>query len=149
MQAVLSIDSLSSFCKKKIELKLIFKYILLLFVITITSETIVYGQGETTEELRKEADEYFKNEEYAEAGLIYGRLISDGERSKDHDLNYRYGTCLVHGSGDEKLKSIAFLKKSVRNPSIDKRAYYFLGKAYQLNFQFDQALKQYQKFLNH
>ena len=129
-------------------MKFIFKYILFLFVITIGSGPAVYAQGETIEELRKKTDQLFDDEEYAKAIKDYGIIISDRERSGDLDLNYRFGTCLLYGSGEQKLLAIGYLKKAVKDPSINKRAYYFLGKAYQLNFQFDDALKYYQKFKN-
>jgi len=102
--------------------------------------------AQTRAEIEKAADELFEEEAYLEAGKLYLKLITDQQRRKDHDLNFRYGTCLLKGEGEKKTEAISFLSYAVKKPSIDDRAYFFLGNAYQYNYQFDLALKQYNKF---
>ena len=113
---------------------------------TIFFNGVGYTYAQTLDEIKKQADEFFDNEEYAKAKPLYLKLVSDPQRAKDHILNYKYGTCLLYGNGKEKQTAIARLTYAVKKPSIDKRAYYFLAKAYHLNFQFDLAIKYYKKF---
>lgn len=98
---------------------------------------------ETLEEKKARADEFFKTKNWNEAEPIYAAVIFDSP--KNHDLNFRYGTCLLYGSKnkDEAIKRLRF---SITGQGIDKRAYYYLGQAYHLNYQFNEAIKHYTTF---
>lgn len=65
-------------------------------------------------------------------------------------LNYKLGQCYL--SSNFKLKAIPFLEKAQQlNPAVDNYLDYFLGKAYQLDMQWDKAIKEFtvfQKSLN-
>lgn len=100
---------------------------------------------ETLEEKKARADEFFKAKNWSEAESIYAAVIFDSP--KNHDLNFRYGTCLLYGSKnkDEAIKRLRF---SITGQGIDKRAYYYLGQAYHLNYQFNEAIKHYTTFKN-
>jgi len=58
------------------------------------------------------------------------------------ELNYKIGKSYLHTF--TKTKAIPFLEKAIKyDPSVDKEAYYLLGQAYQFNYKFDDAKKQY------
>lgn len=99
--------------------------------------------GQTTDDIKKEADGLFKKEQFIEATPLYLQLLNVEPRN--HELNFKYGACLIY-SAQDKSESIRFLNFSVKKTSIDPLAHYYLGKAYHLNFQFSKALSSYNKF---
>lgn len=101
-----------------------------------------YGQG-GDQALKAAADKLFEAGEYAKAYPMYSQLVSLAPQ--DHELNYKFGTCALYG-GDPKPKAIGYLKFAVGGPDTPELARYFLGKAYQLDYQFDEALAAYQHF---
>lgn len=105
--------------------------------------TSVAFSQETLEDKRKRADEYFKSQQWSEAEPLYASVISNAPR--DHDLNFRYGVCLLYGSKN-KEEAIRRLKYAVTGSAVNRTAYYYLGQAYHLNYQFNDAIKQYTKF---
>jgi hypothetical protein len=98
---------------------------------------------ETLEQKRERADAFFDEKNWSAAEALYASIITDA--ATNHDLNFRYGTCLLFGSKN-KEEAIKRLRFSLTGPGIDKRAYYYLGRAYHLNYQFNEAIKNYQKF---
>lgn len=93
--------------------------------------------------LREKADALFDKGEYAAAGPLYSQLVSLSPQ--DFDLNFRYGTATIY-SGEDKSKAIGYLKFAVQGPSTNVLAWYFLGRAYQLDYRFDDAIEAYQHF---
>ena len=102
--------------------------------------------AQTLDEIKKESDKYFENEEFLKAKKGFVKLVSSQDYKLDPDVLFKFGTCLIYSKGDEKAKAIAYLNQAIKNPTVDHRAYYYLGKAYHLNYQFDLALKHYNKF---
>ncbi|MGV9013373.1 MAG: hypothetical protein ACOH13_12340 [Flavobacteriales bacterium] len=94
-------------------------------------------------QLRAQADGLFEKGEYFKALPLYSQLVSLSPA--DHDLNFKLGTCSIYGK-DEKAKAIGFLKYAVQGPSTPALAWYFLGRAYQLDYRFDDALDAYRHF---
>jgi len=117
-----------------------------IFLILISFIGIGNSYTQTLGEIERNADVLFENGDYLEAGKLYLKVISDRERIKDHTLNFKYGTCLLYYKGEKKQEAITYLKRAVKKPSIDVRAFYYLGKAYHYNYQFDLAQKFYEKF---
>ncbi|MBL7980745.1 MAG: PD40 domain-containing protein [Flavobacteriales bacterium] len=101
------------------------------------------GQG-GDQQLRAKADALFNEKRYAEAMPMYSQLVS--LTPADRDLNYRFGACLLFG-GSDKEKAIGHLKYATEAPSTDPRAWYWLGRAYHLNYRFREAQAAYQRFL--
>jgi hypothetical protein len=91
----------------------------------------------------KKADKLFNEGKYAEAYPMYTHLLS--LQKGNADITFKYGATLLYGS-DNKADAIPFLKKAAAKTSTDIRVYYFLGKAYQLNYEFTKAIKAYQDF---
>jgi DNA repair exonuclease SbcCD ATPase subunit len=101
--------------------------------------------AQTPQEIKENADKMFDEGLYVEAYDLYNSIT--GTFSREHDWNFKYGACVLYAEHD-KSKAIDRLVYSASNPSIDKRAYYFLGRAYHLNYQFKSAEKYYNKFKN-
>jgi hypothetical protein len=100
--------------------------------------TLVFGQTEA--EMKVQADKLFDNGQYLEATPLYLRLLS--LQPRDANYNYRYGTCLLFNSNN-KSDAIKYLGYSINEPTIAPEAFYFLGKAFHLNYQFNEAIKHY------
>lgn len=111
-----------------------------LFYITVS---ISFGQN-IEKEMKKSADKLFAEEQYVAATSTYLNLLSLHPSSSEY--NYKYGACLLYNSA-KKQTAIKFLATAVTDPAVDPIAYYFLGKAFHLNFQFNSAISNYQIFL--
>lgn len=100
--------------------------------------------AQTEEEIKENAEQLFENEQYVEATSLYLRLLSLNPRNADY--NFRYGTCLLFNS-NQKQEAIRYLNYAVNESGIDPRAFYFHGRALHLNYQFEDAKKSYQQYL--
>ena len=95
--------------------------------------------------MKDKANALFEKEQYVEATSLYLRILSIEPRS--FELNYRYGACLIYNS-NKKQDALKYLKYSITDADIDPRAHFFTGKALHLDYQFEEARKQYQVYLN-
>ena len=100
--------------------------------------SVVWGQDDKKKE---EADKLFEKEQYVDATQLYLQLLTNDP--KNVDVNFKYGTCLLYNS-DKKQDALRYLKFAASSEGADARSFYFLGKAYHLNYQFDDAKKNYQ-----
>jgi len=128
------------------------KYILL--VVALASFGIVQAQ-ESFKELFNDAEYYFFLKDYKEALPLYNKLYSLD--SSNSNIKYKIGLCYLNIPG-LKEKAIPYLEKASQNISKRYREGYYreknapldvlfyLGQAYEVNFQFDKALDAYQKF---
>ena len=94
-------------------------------------------------ELRAKADSFFNKGEYLQAMPLYSQLLA--LNTKDAELNFKYGACLIYSdeNTDEPIKYLSFAAKN--NAPVE--SYYFLGLAYHLNYQFEDAIESYTNFL--
>lgn len=104
----------------------------------------LYAQ-DTAEELKKKANKLFDKEQYVEATTLYSRVLPLEPRN--FELNFKYGACLLYNS-NRKGDALKYLQYAVTNANIDPRAYFFLGKAFHLDYQFDSAVQKYQKYIS-
>ena len=118
------------------------KHIINVLVFLFASFTIF---GQTESELKENADKLFEEEQYIDVTSSYLRLLS--LNPKNVDYNFRYGTCLLFNSYQKK-EALRYLRYAAAQNEVDRRAYYFYGKALHLNFQFDEAIKYYQKYIS-
>ncbi len=121
---------------KQLKLRFILSFLCCLFI------GFSFAQN-TEEEIQKVGIELFEDEKYVEASDYYLRLITMNPRSFEY--NYRYGTCLIYTSVKKK-DAFKYLNYAVSDPNISIEAYYFLGKAYHLNYSFNDAIKNYQLY---
>lgn len=120
----------------KLRLKLVALFALLVY-------TTTFGQADS--ELRNKANDLFQSEKYSEATQLYLQLLS--LQPKDVELNFRYGVCLLHQSAN-KSQAIRYLSYVVKEKPNDSEPYFYLGKAYHLGYQFDQATKNYDIYIS-
>lgn len=95
------------------------------------------------EEFKKQAAKLFGEEEFEKAYPLYSQLVS--LYRKDPNYNYRLGVCMLYAS-DEKERAITFLEFAAKNKEVEKEAFFYLAKAYHLNYRFDEAIAQYQVY---
>ena len=115
------------------------RVLLLLFILF----PFIYS-AQTEVEMKAQADKLFDSEQYLSATPLYLRLLS--LQPREFAYNYKYGTCLLYNSNN-KQDAIKYLSFAVNDPSISPDAYYFLGRALHLNYQFNEAIKQYTRYL--
>lgn len=113
----------------------------LVLLLLISVSPAAYSQKEPDEVIKARADKLFEDEKYVECTSLYLNLLANSPRS--HEYNYKYGTCLLFNSY-KKQDAFKYLTYAVQNPETDIEAYYFLGKAYHLNYQFNEGIKNYQ-----
>lgn len=101
-----------------------------------------HGQG-GDQQLRAKAEALYQEARYAEAMPLYSQLVS--LYPADRTLNQRFGTTLLF-VGEDKEKAIGHLKYATEDPGIDAAAWYWLGRAYHLNYRFQEALTAYQRY---
>lgn len=103
----------------------------------------LFANAQGDQQVRAKADALFDEKAYAEALPLFSQLVSLAP--SDRVLNYKFGTCLLFG-GTDKDKSIGHLKFATQDPAIPPDAWYWLGRAYHLNYQFKDAQAAYQRY---
>ncbi len=98
---------------------------------------------ESEADMIKKADKLFEQGQYAQALDYYSQLVS--LHAQDPNYNFKYGTCLLFASPD-KEEALKFLKFAVSKPGVDEMAYYYVARAYHLNYYFKEAIKAYKDF---
>lgn len=107
------------------------------------------------EETYKDANSYFYFEDYEEALALFLQVYR--HQPDNANLNYKIGFCYLNIPGS-KEKSIQYLKKATQNTTKNYReesiletkapvdAIFYLGNAYFINNQIENALTQYKRF---
>jgi len=130
--------------------------VLYIFVFIILSAHVVSSQ-ETyqLEEMFLDADSWFYFEDYPEALPLFLKLYESD--SLNYNVIYKIGFCYLHIDG-QKEKSIPYLRKATdrttdtyrENTYLEKRApidaFFYLGNAYLINNQIEQAIDSYMGF---
>jgi hypothetical protein len=115
----------------------------ILLVIFISFVATAQNNFGSEKELRKKADNLFKDDDYAASLPLYSQLLS--LYPKDPNFNYKYGVCLLYAK-ENKEKPLPYLSFALGKEDVDDDIYYHLGKAYHLNYRFDEAIAQYNIF---
>lgn len=118
------------------------KYGLLLLAL-ICALSLSAQEYASESDMIKGANDLFEEEQFLKAMPLYSQLVS--LYPKNTEYNFKYGACLIHGDRD-KGKSLKFLKYAAGRPDVDPLAFYFLGRAYHLNYDFGAAIRTYKKF---
>ena len=90
----------------------------------------------------KYANNLFEERKFIEAEPHMSNFLSNKNNS---EFNFKYGVCVLFKYAD-KSKSIPYLKKAIKDPDVDPRAYFYLGRVYHYNYLFQDALNQYEKY---
>jgi len=94
-------------------------------------------------ELKEKAATLFETKEFNKARPLYAQLLS--LYTKDTDYNFKYGVTLLETTSD-KSKPIPFLEFAAKQRDAPSLVYFYLGRAYHFNYDFNRAIKQYKKF---
>ena len=104
----------------------------------------------------EQAENYFVDENYTAALPLYIQL--DSIDKGNNNVNFKIGFCYINAS-TYKAKAIPYLEFAITNISTrykqgeigEKQAplssYYYLAKAYHLNYEFDKAIEMYQRYI--
>ncbi|MEW6467281.1 MAG: hypothetical protein AB1458_00065 [Bacteroidota bacterium] len=95
------------------------------------------------EELKKKANDLFEEEEFVKGYPLFSQLLA--LYPKDPAYNYRFGVCMLY-SVAEKEKAIVFLETASKYPEVEMEVWYYLGRAYHLNYRFVEAVSAYNKY---
>lgn len=118
--------------------------LLFLILLTVGSRQVIQSQ-EIKRYSAKEALAIFKEGNYEEAEKAYAYLLKSYDRQIKY--NYYYGICLIQNNRD--LSQAVKRLKYATLKGVSRDAYYYLGRAYQLTYQFEEAIKQYSRFLKY
>ena len=102
-------------------------------------------KGGTEQQLAKEANELFTSGDFLKAYPLYSQLVSLYPQNANY--SYRFGACAIYSDPD-KAKAIKFLNSAAKRNVDDVMVYYYLGKAYHLNYQFKEAVSAYENFVS-
>ena len=123
---------------------------LFLFIVFLVLSCFCFAQvsiPSNEEEQKKLAEKLFEQEEYAQAFKLYSTLLA--HYPKDPKFNYRIGVCILN-VGDEKgerKNAIRYLEIAKQKfNELDKEVFFYLGKAYHVNYDFDDAIVHYNEY---
>jgi len=118
----------------------------LVFLVMVLFCPVFSQSPSSNEDLKKQADKLFQQEDYTRAYKLYSQLVSNFP--KDPEYNYKLGVCMIYSEPDKK-KSLPYLKFATANSSDNKalkEVRFYLGKAYHINYLFDEAIKNYNEY---
>ncbi len=112
-------------------------YIFVLLVFFFSDPSFSENRRLPEAELKKKADNFFAMQKYNEALPQYSQLLSvNPDNSK---YIYRFGVCLLL-VGKEKSNAATFLYLASKDPQTPADVYYYLGRGYLINYDFQKAL---------
>ena len=123
------------------ELKIVKKTIVLLALVVSCP---VFSQNVSIEDIKKEANKLFEEDEFTKAYKLYSQLVSN--YPKDAEYNFKLGVCMIYSEPDKK-KCLPYLNFANSKPDESpKEVKFYLGKAYHINYRFDEAIKYYTEY---
>jgi hypothetical protein len=130
----------------KLALNTLSNMLRILILILICAPQFLWSQSFKNElDLIKHANENFKDGSFIQALPLFSQLVSLHPRNTDY--NFKFGTCILY-SGVDKETAIRHLEFSTNKSVGDARAYYYLGLAKHLNYDFREAKIAYSSFLD-
>jgi len=113
----------------------------LLFSLGIPFALDAQTDFKSQDDMKKKANEYFKEEDYVSAMPLYSQLVSI--YPKDPVYNYRFGVCVLYADRRETEKPIQYMEFASSKHDVDVSVFYYLGLAYHHNYRFAEAIKEY------
>lgn len=114
------------------------------FFSMIISTGSSFGQVSSgSEESLSLAHNLYISNQYAEAGPLYAQLLSNYPENSSY--HYYYGVCMLFSSKN-KAAAMRHLEKAATSKETPLMVYYYLGKANQLCYEFDKAIKSFEEF---
>ena len=91
-----------------------------------------------------EASQYFEAEEFSKAEPLYSLLLA--QFPKNGEYAFKLGVCMMFSESDKK-KALTYLKRAKNDPGFkDPLLDYYMGRALQLNYRFDEAIPYFVAF---
>ncbi len=113
------------------------------FLLTLPFFSITYAQSER--EMYKEALRYINEKEFAKAYEVMDKLYS--KKPKNEDYLFTLGiVCLNYPERKERALEIFEVLSKKRKDIMEMK--YYLGKAYHMNYKFNEAISLIQEFIN-
>lgn len=125
-------------------LKIVKHSLCLLFFFQALSLSFLYSQGNVKEVLlKREAEKHFGMRDYFSAVTMYKDLLEYNPNSLDY--NFKYGVSLLYSDSVKSncLKNLYFAANQSQSPPV---TFFFLAKAYQNNYRFDEAIEWFGKY---
>ncbi len=118
----------------------IFTNLIFIFSLMLCSNNL---EAQQTEGTAKKALEHFNNGDYERAIPLYKALLERYDRSPNY--NYYFGVSLIeqHQNNEEAIQRLKFA--SLKN--VNRDVFFYLGKAYQNAYEFEEAIKQFTRFM--
>lgn len=129
---------------KRLTNQLAFIFFLSLFALSPSGVNAQDNFG-SEKELKSQAEKFFKDDDFASALPLYSQLLS--LYPGDPNYNYKFGVCLLYAT-ENKEKPLSYLIFGVGKEGVEEEAYYHLGRAFHLNYRFDEAIVQYSLYKN-
>ncbi|MDP1800288.1 MAG: hypothetical protein Q8L81_02970 [Bacteroidota bacterium] len=104
----------------------------------------VFSQNISIEDIKKEADKLYEDDEFTKAYKLYAQLVSN--YPKDPEYNFRLGVCMIYSEPDKKKCLPYLIFANSRAEETSKEVKFYLGKAYHINYMFDEAIKFYNEY---
>jgi len=132
------------------------KNILYFFLILLFPVTLKASIPDDFKAIYDEAEQYLLDENYSSALPLYLKL--NEMKSGNADINFKIGFCYLNSS-TYKTKAIPYLEEATKNitsnyseskikvESAPISAFYYLAKAYHLNYEWDKAIATYEKYI--
>lgn len=118
-------------------------YLFLFFSFVVTNIWAQNTSFKSEDELMKSAASLFDAKDFEQARPLYSQLLS--LYPKKPEYNYKYGTCLLI-AGNDREQALEYIQYGMAKGQVEIEAYFYLGKAYHMNYDFDKAINSYQKF---
>ncbi len=113
---------------------------------------LLFGMGHIApaqkdiDDIKKQAEKAFEEENYVEAYKLYSQLVANF--SKEPLYNYRLGVSMIYAESDKKkcIPYLEFAVKFVQKKEVPPEAFFYLAKAYHINYRFNEAIKYYKEY---
>ncbi len=116
-----------------------FKKLLLLLSILLLHKQV---SSQSKSEMIEEAQHHFENKDYEKAYFLYDKL--NAKSPKDLDFKFKLGICCLNFP-EKKARAIEIFEDIKKNVKTYDAPFY-LGKAYHLNYRFEEAIKEFEDF---
>ena len=104
------------------------------------------AQKGNEDQLVKDANTFFAAGAYLKAFPLYSQLVSLYPNHAEY--TYKFGACAIYGDAD-KTKAVRYLNAAIAKSVNDPDVYFFLGRAYHLNYQFKDAITAYENYVRY
>ena len=121
--------------------------IYILIILFLASITIQKGFAQSNEfksekELIKVTNKLFSKGKYEEAMPLFSQLKSVNPSEPLYD--YKLGICMLYVMPEKYVQMLEF---AANKTDIKKEVHFYLGRAYHLNYRFNDAIKSYNKYI--